>query len=206
MVLPEVQHWKLVESYRMQTLCERGIAADLDPSEVRLQSCKRRWLAWATTSLFLRGRRVLEKNTRTTPQEAQRPQEHGRAHRGEAASDQQGVHTRRDGERESCGDAGEYSERNSQSGLRRNQETPIRPVAGRRVHGQEQEPRIEEPRNLEQQHLCLRRAIASKRLAGWTKDCQLVCGRQQEKNLRGGRHGIHNERRQDVRRVLGWIG
>ena len=67
----------------------------------------------------------------------------------------------------------------------------------------------------EQQDLCLRRATASKRLAGWTKDCQLVCGRgtrsgrirrQHEKNPRGGRDGIHNERRQDVRRVHGWIG
>ena len=37
--------------------CERherdcGVAADLDPSERRLQPCKRRWLVWSTTSLF----------------------------------------------------------------------------------------------------------------------------------------------------------
>ena len=55
MVLPEVQHWELLESFGMQTLCgchERqcGSAADLDPGE----DCSpgRRLLVWATTSLF----------------------------------------------------------------------------------------------------------------------------------------------------------
>ena len=108
MVLPGVQHWKLMESYEMQTLCEGherdcGIAANLNPSE-EYSLGKDAGLQWATSSLYFwkesSGERI-----RTTFEDAQRPEEHGVAHRGEAELDQHGVQTRRCRERESCGDA-----------------------------------------------------------------------------------------------------
>ena len=44
---------------------------------------------------ILCGKRVLEKETRTAPEETQRPEEHGEALRGQAQLDQQGVQTHR---------------------------------------------------------------------------------------------------------------
>ena len=128
----------------MQTLCEChervcGVATDLDPGEdcslgktLACMGNDEPILVWQESS----GER-----TRTTPEETQRPEEHGEAHRGEAELDQQRVQTHRDREREGGGDAGEYqsSERNSESSLRGDQETPSGLAARGRVDGQEQE-------------------------------------------------------------------
>ena len=85
----------------MQTLCEChardcGVAAGENRSpgkDVGLYGQRRAFFSWQESC----GER-----TRTTSEEAQRPEEHD-----EAELDQQGVQTRRGGEREVCGDAGE---------------------------------------------------------------------------------------------------
>ena len=54
--MSDVRYWELVESYGLQTLCEcrerrRGYPTVVN-SRKKLPYCRRRWLVWATTSLF----------------------------------------------------------------------------------------------------------------------------------------------------------
>ena len=139
-VLPEVQHWKLVESYGMQTPCECherdcGVATDLDPGEDCTLGKDAGW--YGRRRAYFGWQKSFGERTRKTPKEAQWPDENDKAHRGQTKMDQQRIQTRRGPERESCGDAGESqsSARNPESSLRRNQETLSGLVAGGRVDG-----------------------------------------------------------------------
>ena len=115
--------------------------------------------------------------------------------------------------------------KNLQSCLRGDQDSPRRLVARGRIDGQNRSHNMspestEENRNLEQQDLNLSRGSASRRLAAWTRDGSTEeiaswtveaqrlqkSGGEEEKTLRGDRERIHNERRQDVGRRLGWSG
>ena len=60
----------------------------------KLLSWRRRQLVWVTTSLFGRQRSSGER-TRNTPKETQWPEEHCKAHRGQAKLDQQRIQTPR---------------------------------------------------------------------------------------------------------------
>ena len=171
MVLPEVQHWKLVESYRLQTLCEChergcGAATDLDPGE-NLFSGEDAGMH-GQRGAFSRWQRGAGEGTRATPEEAPK----NTAKHIEAKQNWINRETKRiEVEVEKvAGDAGEYqsSEGNSESCLRRNQEIP-ESVDQNRSHVLSPES-LEEVRNLELQELYLRRATASKRVAGATRE------------------------------------
>ena len=99
-VLPEVRHWKLVESYRLQTLCEcrerrRGYPAVVNS---RKNCCPGEDAGWyGRRRAYLSWQESSGEGTRETPKEAQWPEEKGKAHRGQTKLDQQRIQTSRGG-------------------------------------------------------------------------------------------------------------
>ena len=94
-------------------------------TQEKLLSWRRRWLVWATTSLF-----------------AERPEVNGKAHRGQTELDQQRIQTPRGGNCKADGIAREpqSTKRNLESGLRGDQDSQRRPAERGRIDGQKQVP------------------------------------------------------------------
>ena len=144
MVLPEVRYWELVESYGMQTLCEcrerrRGHPAVVNSrkncrigEDAGWYGRRRAYFSWQESS---------GEGTRQTPTEAQWPEENSKPHRGQAKLDQQRVQTARGRNCKTGGIAREpqSSKRNTESGVRGNQDSQRRPSERGRNDGQKHE-------------------------------------------------------------------
>ena len=127
-VLPEVRHWKLVESYRLQTLCEcrerrRGYPAVVNSGKITV--LEKTLAGMGDDEPILAGKKVLEKELKKLQKKLNGPKKNGKAHRGQTKLDQQRIQTPRGGICKIDGIAREPQrpERNIESGLRGNQDS-----------------------------------------------------------------------------------
>ena len=136
-VLPEVRHWKLVESYRLQTLREcrerrRGYPAVVHSGKNAV--LEKTLAGMGDDEPILAGKKVLEKELEKLQKKLNGPKKNGKAHRGQTKLDQQRIQT--------IAREPQSTKRNIESGLRGDQDSQRRPAERGRNDGQKQEPLV----------------------------------------------------------------
>ena len=180
-VLPEVRHWKLVESYRLQTLCEcrerrRGYPAVVNSGKIAV--LEKTMAGMGDDEPILAGKKVLETELEKLQKKLNGPKKTAKHIEAKTKLDQQGIQTSRGGVCKADGIAREpqSAERNIESGLRGNQDSQRGPSERGRNDGQKQEPLLVSgghggnPEARTARTVVLERGSTSKRLAGWTRD------------------------------------
>ena len=221
MVLPEVQHWKLVES---SAECRHSASVTNDTAEVPQTSIQEKIAVLEKTLAcmgndepVLVGKRVLEGELERHQKKLNGPKSTAKHIEAKQKKDQQRVQTHRGRECEAGGDAGESqrSDRNFESTSRGDQDTPRRPATdSHHVPG-------ECGGNTKSRTTRIESAWRSRcEEAGWMDerwidrgDCQLVggskdnferSGSEEEETARGDRERIHKESRTKAWMV--WMG
>ena len=230
MVLPEVRHWELVESYGLQTLCECHERRFGYPAVVysgKIAVLEKTLAGMGDDEPILAGKRVLEKELEKLQKKLNGPKKTAKHIEAKQNWINQRIQTRRGRNCKADGIAREpqSTKRNLESGLRGDQDSQRRPAERRRIDGQEQEPllvsgghgRNSEARATgtgvlervgfeETSWLDTRRFVGGNRwLDDGSPETQQRSRSKEEKTARDDREGI-KERCQNGRRCHGWSG